>query len=265
MVGPVMRDLTDAEVRSFLERGWVFTPGLIRAEAATGMRDAAEEMLRGTDYKSVTSYVDDAFRAAHHPERTIPLAHDVVLSPVTGRNCARLLRGNPRVRMLQSTLLAKWGAADDGQHGPTPYHQDFPGHALDRSEMLTIWIALNDITPDMGSLRFCEGSHRFGALGRSFVRAGDDAFSQHPWLKDLPLSPPLTLRPGDATIHHGLTIHGAPRNTTHDPRIVLQALYVDAAALYNGARLNKRWDAAGLKLHETLDNPEFPLLPADLV
>jgi hypothetical protein len=257
-----VRDITPDEAAFFRDHGWVHVPGLVKAEVASALAAGAEAALRGSTYKSFTGFVDDAFRLHHRPDRTNPLAREAVLSPACGRNGARLLRGGPAIRLLQSSYAAKWGGADPEPMGPTPFHQDYPAWALDRSEMFTVWVALVEVTPDMGTMRFADGSHRFGALGRSFVRADDDLFSQHPWLRDLPLSPPLTLRPGDATIHHGLTVHGAPHNATPRPRLSIQAVYGDASALYNGARLNPRWETLGLTLHAPLDHPDFPLVPA---
>jgi hypothetical protein len=255
-----VRDLNAAEAAFFDAHGWLHAPGLIDRAAAAALAAEAGPLLRNSTYKSYAGPVDKAFRLHHRPDRGNALSEAVALSPASGRNGARLLRGGPRIRLWQNSYAAKWPAAGSDM-GETPYHQDFPGWAVDRSAMFTVWIALVDVTPDMGSLRFVDGSHRLGSLGRTFVREGDDQFSQHPWLRDLPLSPPLTLQPGDATIHHGLTVHGAAGNSTPHPRLSCQTVYGDAAALYTGARLNPRWDALGLTLHAPFDHPDFPLVP----
>jgi hypothetical protein len=239
----------------------VFVPGLIDPDSATRLAPQAEAIVRTSDYRSVTGYVDKAFKQHHDPRRQLPLARDIALSPGAAGNCARLLRGAPRSRLLQSNFVAKFGVGDRDENDITAYHQDFPGHAIDRSEMLTIWIALTDIAPDMGALRFVDGSHRYGALGRSFVNGYDDLLHMQPWLSELPLSPPFTMKPGDATIHHGLTVHGAPKNAGTAPRLAYQLIYIDAQALYDGAKLNKRWEDLGLELHKPLDHPQFPLVP----
>ena len=111
-------------------------------------------MLRASSYSSVTGRVDDAFKQHHDPDDEVPLTREIALSAGAGRNCARLLRGAPRARLLQRNFVAKYGIGDEYENGATLYHQDFPGHAIDRSEMATVWIALNEVTPEMGSLRF---------------------------------------------------------------------------------------------------------------
>jgi len=259
----LQRDLTADEVAHFREHGWVFAPGLIEPETALRLAPEADRMLRASNYSSVTGLVDKAFKQHHDPRHDVPLTREIALCAGAARNCARLFRGAPRARLLQSNFVAKFGVGDEHENDVTMYHQDFPGHAIDRSEMATVWIALGTISPEMGALRFVDGSHRYGALGRSFVRENDDLLRVQPWLNELTLTPAHAMRPGDATIHHGLTVHGAPKNATRDPRLAYQLIYIDSEALYDGAKLNKRWDALGLELHKPLDHPQFPMVPLD--
>jgi ectoine hydroxylase-related dioxygenase (phytanoyl-CoA dioxygenase family) len=160
------------------------------------------------------------------------------------------------VRIQVTNLLIK---EPGGGHGATDFHQDFPWMPMDRSAMLTIWLALVDVPADMGSLRFYTGSHRYGILGRSFTREGDDQITQHPWLKELELSPPLDLKAGDATVHHALTVHGAPANRRDTPRLSFTVTYFDADALYTGMPYTQT-DGLGLGLNQPFDHPKFPVV-----
>jgi len=255
----MQRELTETEVAHFREHGWVFAPRLVAPEIATQLAPHAERILRASEYKSVTAYVDGAFKLHHDPG--VELTQQISLCPAAGRNCARILRGAPRARLWQRNFLGKFGTGDADENGATPFHQDFPGHPIDRSEMVTFWIALTEISPEMGALRFVDGSHRYGSLGRSFVRPNDDTLSMHPWLRELPLTAPLAMHPGDATLHHGLCVHGADKNFATRPRLALQMLYIDAESLYNGAQVNKRWDSYGLALGKPPEHPLIPLVP----
>jgi ectoine hydroxylase-related dioxygenase (phytanoyl-CoA dioxygenase family) len=126
---------------------------------------------------------------------------------------------------------------------------------------VTFWIALVDIPAAMGTMRFLSQSHRQGVLGRSFV--GDeesDIFESQPWLRRLDLSPPIDLGAGDATVHHALTVHGAPENRADRRRLSLAASYFDADALYTGAEFAYT-DNLGLKVDAPLDHPRFPAIP----
>lgn len=145
-------------------------------------------------------------------------------------------------------------------HGATEFHQDFPWMPMDRSAMLTVWLALVDVPADMGSLRFYGGSHRHGLLGRSFTRDGDDQLSQHSWLRGLELSPPLDLAAGDATAHHALTVHGAAANRRDTARLSFTVTYFDADALYTGMPYQQT-DGLGLTVNRPFEHPKFPVVP----
>jgi hypothetical protein len=254
-----VRELREDEVRFFREHGWALLPGLVSRELAATIGAYAAEVVANPEYRAESAYVDQAFRQYKRPELSNPPSREVVLSPVMGRNATRLLFGASGVRLLQSSFLVKQARTAAEPSTPTAYHQDYPPHPLDRSEMLSFWIALGEITPEMGSMRFYDGSHRLGALGRCFREAGDATPNRYPGLSELPLSPPLRLAAGDATIHHSLTVHGAPENATATPRVALSIGYFDAATLYTGAPF-RRFDPLGLKVDAPFDHPEFPLI-----
>ncbi len=246
------RHASDDEVSFFDEHGWVRLPRLVAPETADELRERAVDRLRSRDRRR-TTLVDEAFGQSRDIAAADELFGALALSPAMGRNAARMLRDVRAVRVQVTNLLVK----EPGEHGATQFHQDFPWMPMDRSAMLTVWLALADVPADMGSLRFYSGSHRHGLLGRSFTRPGDDQLSRHPWLKELELSPPLDLRAGDATAHHALTVHGAPANRRDRPRLSFTVTYFDADARYTGAPY-RQTDGLGLVVNEPFEHPRFP-------
>jgi ectoine hydroxylase-related dioxygenase (phytanoyl-CoA dioxygenase family) len=248
------RDLSDEEIAHFRQHGWLLARRLIDPALARQLAPEGLRILRESTYMPA-GYASNAFKI-HHDE-ALELTRAIALSPSAGRNVTRLLRGAHRVRMMGSNFISKY----EGNAG-TGYHQDFPGHPIDRSEMLTVWIALDDIGPDMGGLRFVDGSHRYGALGLSLQRPGDDTLSVHPWLlEELKLTDAPSLAPGDATFHHGLMVHGADINATDRPRLAYQTLYCDADALYTGETLISRYGKCNLEVYKPMDHPSMPVVP----
>ena len=247
-----VREVTDDEVAHYRERGWVRLPRLVAPDFVCDLRERALIRLRERHGAFRNSFVDQAFGQdrdiARHDEAFAALA----LSPAIGRNVTRLLVGVGAVRLQVTNLLIK-----EPSHDETVFHQDFPWMPMDRSAMLTVWLALSDVPADMGSLRFYDRSHLYGTLGRSFVREGDDQPAQHPWLADLELSPPLDLVTGDATVHSSLVVHGAPANRRDRPRLSFTATYFDASALYTGAPYGQT-DGLGLEVNSPFDHPMFP-------
>lgn len=109
--------------------------------------------------------------------------------------------------MTLNTLTCKLPSSDSDRGTGTDFHQDTTQHMAFDSSTLNIWIALDEVTPDMGALQFYSGSHKLGHLGDLLnpkVIAG--------WKSRLAQScektDPIALRPGDATVHTNLTIHG---------------------------------------------------------
>ncbi|MEU5885171.1 phytanoyl-CoA dioxygenase family protein [Spirillospora sp. NPDC047279] len=254
-----VREVSEREIADFRANGWARLPGLVAPEFVDGLRERALERLAERRDRFRNSYVDQAFGQdrdiARHDEAYAALA----LSPQLARNVCRLLVGVDAVRLQVTNLLIKEPANGDG-HGATVFHQDFPWMPMDRSAMLTVWLALADVPADMGSLRFYNGSHHHGSLGRSFVREDDDALSQHPWLETLELSDPIDLAAGDATVHSSLVVHGAPANERAEPRLSFTATYFDATALYTGAAYGQT-DGLGLEVNKPFDHPMFPVVP----
>ncbi|MGC5011265.1 phytanoyl-CoA dioxygenase family protein [Streptosporangium sp. DT93] len=250
-----VRDVTDDEVAFFAENGWAVLPRLVDPGHVALLRDRALERLAERS-RAVTSMVDRAFGQSRDVAETDAYFRDLAAAPALGRGATRLLRGVSRVRIQVTNLLIK---EPGGGHGATAFHQDFPWMPMDRSAMITVWLALVDVPAGMGSLRFLSGSHRHGLLGRSFTRDGDDQFAQHPWLEEREASPPLDLAAGDATVHHALTVHGAPANSGDSARLSFTVTYFDADALYTGTPYGQT-DGLGLVVNRPFEHPRFPVV-----
>ncbi|MFF5212597.1 phytanoyl-CoA dioxygenase family protein [Streptosporangium sp. NPDC000396] len=251
----LVRDVTDDEVAFFKDNGWVRLPRLVDPDHVAVLRDRALGRLRERS-RAVTSKVDQAFGQSRDVAEADEHFRDLAFAPALGRGATRLLHGVTGVRIQVTNLLIK---EPGGGHGATEFHQDFPWMPMDRSAMLTVWLALVDVPAEAGSLRFYSGSHRYGALGRSFARDGDDQLSQHPWLKELEVSPPLDLASGDATAHHALTVHGAAANRLGTARLSFTVTYFDADALYTGMPYQQT-DGLGLTVNQPFEHPKFPVV-----
>ena len=137
------------------------------------------------------------------------------------------------------------------------YHQDSSEHGSDRVGELQFWLALAEVTPEMGAMRFVSRSHREGPLGSVFNDDRGDLLKQFPNLTSvLELSPPFHYQPGDCTVHHGYTVHGGPANTTDKQRWSYLFSYSPADTRYwNGSAGN--WGSERKRLNDS-DNPMVP-------
>ena len=254
-----VRDLTTAEVDYFHKNGWVKLPSLIRP-------DVAEEMLRriknilGADaenYQGVKKLAQEynILRNYIGAWREDPYLRAVTQSPGMGRVASRLLSKKP-VRFFHDEVLVK-KPADQGFKA-TAYHQDWPYHAFDRSALIAVWIAIDDVPAARGSMRFFEGSQNGGSLGRLAEVA--DVVEKNPWLHEqYRLSDPVDLKQGDATVHGDMTIHGAPANLTDKTRWAYLVKLFDANARYSGV---STFDDGieGVEVGEEFASARYPII-----
>ena len=100
--------------------------------------------------------------------------------------------------------------------GHEPRHAAASGQLLllpDAAERLTIWLALDEVDAENGCLRYVAGSHQRGF--RTHARSKILGFSQgiaDYTADDFTREVAITLQPGDAVAHHGMTIHRADAN-----------------------------------------------------
>jgi hypothetical protein len=253
-----VRTVTDDEVAFFHDNGWAYLPGFVDTHTASHLLDRAEEVLRIQGKKGdFGDFADRCFRAFPGEDRASAFTREVLLSPVMGGNMTRLL-DLTRVRMLTDAYLLKT-PADAGAHDDTLFHQDFPGNPVDRSNFLCVWIALHDMTAEAGTMRFYNRSHTKGVFGQVFAD-GLDLRKRCAYLRDADLSAPLNMHAGDATIHHCLTVHGAPPNRSRRPRWAYNACFMDADSRYTASPGNF---PAGVAVAPfgLLDHPAFPIVP----
>jgi phytanoyl-CoA hydroxylase len=107
-----------------------------------------------------------------------------------------------------------------------PYHQDNAYFCQTPPDMLTVWVAIDSVTVENGSVYFIKGSHKSGLLPSkpSGVTGNSIGLAVMP---DIPQSEQFcaTLVPGDATIHHCEVIHHSNPNLTEHSRLGLLFVY----------------------------------------
>lgn len=257
-----VRDVTAEEVAFYREHGWVKLDGLIAPELAA---EILERLQRKMGIRAHAEQHMGTFAALlPGPEWDNPSAEDERLREIShsagfGRAGSALAGGRP-MRFWIDSGIAKLPVADGGKR--TGWHQDYGLRPIDRSGQLNIWIALVDMPPEQGAMRFLSGSQRAGVLGRRTTPEPDVLQMFPEALAPYPISPPLHLAPGDATVHDGLTLHSAPANETDATRWSYVVSVFPADALYTGMPYGDV-DALGLEINQPFDHPRFPVLPTD--
>jgi hypothetical protein len=272
-----IRAVTDNEVAFFDQNGWVLLRGLVKpalcrtalehgkprlADFMKGNNQIVEPAkqrkvlsVSGTD-KGLVSDIKQ-WVEWRGPVRSAndPVFAGISVDKTMGRNVRRLLRRDRPVRIYHDIFVCK---LQDRGSTRTSWHQDSPNFPLDRNA-LTIWVALDEITPEMGPVQFFSGSHRCGMLG-CIPPSRLDLMDEYPELARFAVSPPYHLQAGDATVHHGLTVHGASANNSHNPRWSYLIAYFPIDARYT-ASPNHDTDGYGLRQGYPIEHPSFTLIP----
>lgn len=221
--------LTPDLVAAFRRDGHVRLPGLLsRAEvdayrpviAAAVAADAAAQ-----DPKDERTPEQRLFPAVVHLWRR----HDAMRRLSFAR---RLTKTVTELLGCRSLRLYHDGSMFKASGGPgTPWHQDGYYMPVQTDRVVTLWLALDDVSADMGTLSFASGSHRDGQVQRQAFSAASVAdletqITQRHW----PVVHSGAMCAGDATIHMKWTAHSVPPNTSGRLRAAVAIIYVDAEA-----------------------------------
>ncbi len=258
-----VRAVTDEEVGFFFENGWVKLPELIAPDAAAAMLERVKRLMGpGGDANRLRDRFDFDTAPAAQPYRR-PSDDDDLLrafatAPEMGRNAARLMGRDSAVRLFDDCMLVKLPVSRRPDRGQAlEWHQDT--QPLDRYWAL-FWIALDEVTPDQGPVRYFSGSQKLGPLWRGgWCVPLEQAYELAPRLRQCPLTEPGAFRPGDAAAHISGVVHGTPANVSDRVRWAYRLTYFAADALYTGVP-SPTIQGHGTAPFEPLDHPDFPVV-----
>ncbi len=178
---------------------------------------------------------------------------------------AAALMRSKKVNLFFDQLLVK----EPGTEAETYWHHDQPYWPVAGRQVLSMWVALDEVTKDSGAVEYLAGSHLWGKRFRAKSFTGDSRYTE-----DLPPVPDIEaersrhrfvqyeLAPGDCTFHYGLTLHAAPGNSRLDRR---RRAYIvrwtgDDAIYYPRDGIQPMLTDPGLEAGAALDSELFPVI-----
>lgn len=113
------------------------------------------------------------------------------------------------------------------------WHQDGSYWPLEPMEVVTLWLAVDDSTPENGCLRVIPGTQTTKLLSREELQERTDVDNvlgsgMDPSLVDESKAVDLVLKAGDVSIHHPNVIHGSNANNSPKWRRGLTIRYIPA-------------------------------------
>ena len=258
-----IREVTRAETEELWANGWVRLPGLLgpalagellrRAQILMGAGGDRNRLRAGFDFD--TSQSSQPFR---RPSASDPLFGAVTRSPRLGRNAALLLGRDCAQRFFDDALLVKLPVSRRPDRGKAlDWHADT--NPTDRM-WIFFWIALDQVRPDQGGVRYLTGSHQLGPMWRGGACIPlAQAYDIAPRLRACPMSDPVQAEPGDVIAHCSSVVHGTDANTGTAPRWVHRVTYFPADAVYLGVP-SPTITERGIRPFEVMDHPDFPVV-----
>jgi ectoine hydroxylase-related dioxygenase (phytanoyl-CoA dioxygenase family) len=264
--------VTEEDVAAYQRDGVVRIRKLLDAAWVERMRGAIDR-LRATQGEFTELYATEGTGHFHSDkfmwDRDPDFRAYAFESP--GPRVAAALMGARSVNLFYDHLLVK----EPGTTSPTPWHQDMNYWPVEGDQICSIWLALDTVGLDNGGMEFVLGSHRSGRRYKPFDFRGTAAVETEEFepLPDIESRRgdyeirDFDLEPGDAVVFHGLTLHGAPGNTSTRCRRALSVRFAgDDARFIERKKMIRLLRDPGLNPGDRLDSDLFPIVwrePAD--
>jgi hypothetical protein len=205
-----MNDSTSSS--EFLRDGFLSPVDIIDAQTAESHRRRLEQ-------------AESEFGPIHYK----PKIYSLLTSPfelATQKNALDVVEGilGPDILLYNITYIIK------EPHTPShvSWHQDLTYWGFDSDDQVTMWLALSPATVLSGCMMMIPGSHISGAKQHhitddpsNVLYSGQTVNEVNEWL-----AVACQLQPGQASFHHGWTLHSSMPNESDDRRIGLNVQFI---------------------------------------
>lgn len=202
----------DDLARTYDRDGYATAVPILSAEEAQRHRMALEGLEArkgGLHYKAkLHTVMTSPFELATHP-----MVLDVVEALI-----------GPDILLYDVTYIIK----EPHSPGFVSWHQDLTFWGLSDDAQVSMWLALSPATALSGCMRMIPGSHKMGVFAHKTGERGDNVLFQGQTVEgvDEDAAVLCPLAPGEASFHHGWTLHASMPNRSEDRRIGLNVQYL---------------------------------------
>lgn len=140
----------------------------------------------------------------------------------------------PDILLYNSNYIIK----EPGTEAHIAWHQDLTYWGLeDDDAQISMWLALSPATAESGCMVMVPGTHKDGRVEHVEVPGDDNILLLGQQIADVDarLGVHVALSPGEASFHHGWTVHRSAPNVSSDRRIGLNVQYVAPHNCQHGA------------------------------
>ena len=207
--------------------GFCFLPSVFSHEQSLSARDALWGVIQG-NYETGKFPENRFWEIGDNPTLVIKIdkphlcnqtVWDLITKPDLGKALANITNANT-IQVWHSQVV--WKPPSKNESGNAGWHRDaqyWPFWSHDG--LFTAWIALSDVTPESGPVRFIPGSHLWEDVrGMDFFDKNINIQNKHlnavhPDHKKIN----ATLLMGEVSVHSSMTYHSSIANENQEPRI----------------------------------------------
>ncbi|MEM7300285.1 MAG: phytanoyl-CoA dioxygenase family protein [Pseudomonadota bacterium] len=130
----------------------------------------------------------------------------------------------PNILLYNATYIIK--EPQTASH--VSWHQDLTYWGLSHDDQVTLWLALSPATAESGCMRMVPGSHKHGRMHHETFEDETNVLFQSQTVQGVAEESAVMcpLMPGEASFHHGWTLHASMPNDSDDRRIGLNVQYL---------------------------------------
>jgi len=238
--------ITEQQIADYRENGFLLIEDFLNKQELETWREAVTEALQQRGGKKLpgketktgeddginedADYFGKVFDQMLNLWQTNDKVKQLMLNKDIGKMAADLA-GCDGIRIWHDQALVKRPWAN-----PTSWHLDTPFWSFSDRRALSIWVALDDATPENGCLYFIPGSYHSTSFENPGIGKNMDAvFQFYPqFIATNSVSVPM--KAGSCSFHNGLTIHGAGANMTSGFRRAMTCAYMPDGATFNGIK-----------------------------
>jgi ectoine hydroxylase-related dioxygenase (phytanoyl-CoA dioxygenase family) len=197
---------------TFTNDGFVSALDIIPSIEATKHRarlEATERKVGNLHYKSkVHTILCSPYELATHP-RVLDIVEQLIGPDILLYNVEYI------VKESRSPAHVSW-------------HQDLTYWGFDDDAQVSMWLALSEASAESGCMRMIPGSHAEGRREHVVTHDAANVLLQGQTVQavDETGATLCALHPGQASFHHGWTLHSSLPNTSDDRRIGLNVQYI---------------------------------------
>ncbi|MDF7776130.1 phytanoyl-CoA dioxygenase family protein [Sphingomonas sp. AOB5] len=252
--------ISEDQIARYEADGAIMLPGLF-TDWVERLREATERAISNETARSTEGFTRNRDMWMTDPD----FRAFVFESPAA--ELARTMMRSDSARLYFDHLFVK----EPGAQAPTPWHQDMPYWPAKGGQVVSIWLALDDVTRETSGLAYVRGSHLGGKsykpIGFSDGKVSEASVDEHV-MPDIDADPGAyefldwEMKAGDCLVHNSFAIHGASGNSSLSVRRrALSTRWADADVRFDPRPgTDPVLASAPLAAGELLSGERFPLV-----